>query len=248
MGSFPPLFRYLFAALFVVLLAAVWTTSRFKKYRRVLDALFILVLLWFLPLIPFYKEFLAAAKEPFFLVFGRSDLVNEVANNSTGGLFWILLPIILVLIERDSLKDIFISKGKLWGWAVGFSTMLILMAVGVVIALHSGLEPNVFLTFVPLGIAFALINAVKEEVLYRGLIFSRTLKFGFLFALFCQLSWFLLIHALYSGGGKSIGMIMGVSFFAVVASWLTKKTESVACAVLAHAGIDFIIFCTMISH
>lgn len=248
LGSFPQLFRYLFAAFFVALLVSAKIIQQLKKYSRVLNALFIVVLIWMLTLLPFYRDFHSLGKELFFLVFGRSDIVNEVASNSMGGFFWILLPIILVLIERDPLKDIFINKGKALGWILGAAILLILIAVASIITLNSGLELGIYLSFIPLGLTFAFINAIKEEVLYRGLILGRTLRFDFIFAVLCQLVWFVLIHLLYAGGGRSIGMLIGIAFFAVIASWLTRKFESLTFAILAHAGIDFIIFTTMISH
>ncbi|UCG89116.1 MAG: CPBP family intramembrane metalloprotease [Gemmatimonadota bacterium] len=246
LGSFPEPFRCLFAASFCILLIVSRLVLQLRRYTRVLDALFIVVLIWMLPLMPFYAEFHSLGKEPFFLIFGRSDLVDEVASNSMGGFFWILLPVVLVFIERDSLKDIFLTRGKTVGWSVGAAVLLVLMAVASIVVLTSGLQAGTYLASVPLGLTFALINAVKEEVLYRGLILGRTLRFGFRFALLCQLVWFVLIHMLYAGGGRSIGMMIGIAFFALVASWMTWKTESVAFAVQAHTGIDFMIFAASI--
>jgi membrane protease YdiL (CAAX protease family) len=94
-----------------------------------------------------------------------------------------------------------------------------------------------------LGLAFSVLNSVKEEVLYRGLLFSRTLQFGFGISLVCQFLWFSLIHILYSqAGGKSVGMFFGVGVFAMLAAWTTKKFDSLICPVLVHTGIDMIIF------
>lgn len=193
--------------------------------------------------------FHSSAKELLFQIFGENDLVKMVADNSISGLLWILLPLLLVLLERDSLKAIFIKKGKRDGWFVGAFLLLILMAVGFFIAWCSNIHLNVYFSLLPLGLTFAIINAVKEEVLYRGLIFGRTLRFGFVFALLCQFIWFALIHILYSGAmGKNFGMFVGIGFFAVLSAWMTKKFDSIACAVLAHAGIDFIIFITSVPH
>ena len=60
------------------------------------------------------KYFAGTGQELFFQIFGENDLVKGVADNSISGLLWIFLPIILVLLERDSLKSIFI-QGRLQG-------------------------------------------------------------------------------------------------------------------------------------
>ena len=83
----------------------------------------------------------------------------------------------------------------------------------------------------------------------RGLIFGRTLRFGFAFALICQFIWFSLIYILYSGAsGKSFGMFMGVGFFSLLSAWMTKKFDSLVCPLMVHAGIDFIIFISSVPH
>ena len=247
LGSFPIVFRHVFALGFVILLIVVRISPQLKTYIRVLDSLFVFVLIWHLPYLSIYKKLLTLGKDIFYWAFGKNDAVSHVADNSMSGLFWILFPILLVVLERDSLKVIFLRKGKKEGWIVGGIILLILLAVALVIILRSDLDFSVYLFFLPLGITFAIINAFKEEFLYRGLIFGRTLQFGFVYALLCQFLWFALIHILYSGAaGKSLGMFMGVGIFSLLSAWLTKKFDSLACPILIHTGIDFIIFVSSI--
>jgi len=249
LGSFPNLFRYFYVVCIILLLIMARIAPSLRKYRFVLDAFFVIVLIWYLPLLSIYGKFHSSGKELFFRIFGKNDLVKMVADNSISGLLWILLPIILVLLERDSLKSIFIKKGKKNGWLVGAFLLLILMAVGFFIAWRSDIHLKVYFSLLPLGLSFAVINAIKEEVLYRGLVFGRTLRFGFVFALLCQFLWFALIHILYSGAmGRNFGMFVGIGTFAVLSAWMTRKFGSLACAVLVHAGIDFIIFITSVPH
>jgi membrane protease YdiL (CAAX protease family) len=200
-------------------------------------------------LLSFYKTFRSGGREFFYQIFGENDLVKGVADNSIGGLLWIFLPIILVLLERDSPRSIFIKKGKKKGWIVGVSLLLILLAVASIIAWRSNTSLKVYLSLLPLGLTYAVLNSIKEEILYRGLLFGRTLKFGFGFSLVCQCLWFSLIHILYSGAeGKGFGMFFGVGVFAILAAWMTKKFDSLVCPVLVHTGIDLIIFVSTIPH
>ena len=213
LGSFPFVFRYSFFAFLVFLLIAARMIRILKKYIRVLDVFFIIALIWHLPLLTYHKMFRSAGREFFYQIFGENDLVKAVADNSISGLLWIFLPIILVFLERDTLKSIFIKKGEKKGWIVGASLLLLLMAVASIIAWRSSASPKIYLSLLPLGCVFAVLNSVKEEVLYRGLLFSRTLQFGFGFSLLCQCLWFSLIHILYSGaGGKSMGMFLASEY------------------------------------
>lgn len=249
LGSFPVVFRYSFFAFLAFLLIAARMIQILKNYIRVLDVFFIITLIWHLPLLSLYKMFHSAGREFFFQIFGENDLVKGVADNSISGLLWVFLPIILVLLERDSLKSIFIKKGKITGWIAGASLLLILLAVASFIAWASSAGMKMYFSLLPLGLVFAVLNSVKEEVLYRGLIFSRTLQFGFGFSLLCQFLWFSLIHVLYSGAaGKSFGMFLGIGVFTILAAWMTKKFDSLICPVLVHTGIDLIIFIATIPH
>jgi len=249
LGSFPDLFRYFYVVCIILLLIVARIVPSLKKYRFVLDAFFVIVLIWLLPLLSVYGRFHSSGKKLFFQVFGENDIVEMVADNSISGLLWIFLPIIFVFLERDAFKSIFIKKGKKNGWIVGAFLLLILIAAGFFIAWRSDISLKVYFSLLPLGLTFAVINGVKEEVLYRGLVFGRTLQFGFIFALLCQFVWFALIHILYSGAmGKNFGMFVGIGAFAVLSAWMTRKFDSLACAVLMHAGIDFIIFVTSVPY
>ena len=243
LGSFPVLFRHIFALGFALCLVGVRLIPPLKIYSRVLDALFVFVFIWYLPYLSLYKKFILLGKDVFYWIFKESDAVSHVADNSLSGLFWIFLPLVLVFLEKDSLKTIFLKKGKTAGWIIGGIFLILLVAAALVIALSTALDFNLYLSLFPLGLTFAVINAFKEEILYRGLIFGRTIRFGFVYALICQFVWFSLIHLLYSGAGqKSFGMIIGVGVFSLFSAWMTKRYDSVACPVMVHTGIDFIIF------
>lgn len=112
----------------------------------------------------------------------ESDLVSKIADNSVSGFLWIFLPILFVLPQGDSFKKIYIKSGKRNGLILGASLLVILIGVALLIAFRSSVRFYVYLSLIPPGLTFAVINAIKEEVLYRGLIFGRTLPFGFVFA------------------------------------------------------------------
>jgi membrane protease YdiL (CAAX protease family) len=46
--------------------------------------------------------------------------------------------------------------------------------------------------------------------------------------------------------GKGVGMFFGIGAFAMLAAWMTKKSDSLICPVLVHTGIDMIIFIAII--
>ena len=247
LSSYPLLFRYIFIGSIFLLLIIARLIPSLKEYGRILDAFFIVVLVYFLPLTRLVAHVERAGERLFLGIFGKNSLVEMVAANSMSGIiWWILLPIILILMEGDSPKDIFIKTGKKKGWIIGASLLLIFIIAAFIAAYLSQLKMNAYLPLVPLGITFALINSIKEEVLYRGLIFNRTLRFGFIFALICQFLWFGLIHMLYSGGeGMGLpGLIMG-GILGLILAWLTKKFDSLACPILIHIGLDFVLFMTV---
>lgn len=247
LSSYPLVFRYIFIGSIFLLLIIARLIPSLKEYGRILDAFFIVVLVYFLPLARLVAHVERAGERLFFVIFGKNSLVEMVAANSMSGIiWWILLPIILILIEGNSPKDIFIKKGKKKGWIIGTLLLLIFIISAFTAAFMSRIEMNVYLSLLPLGITFALINSIKEEVLYRGLLFSRTLRFGFIFALICQFLWFGLIHMLYSGGeGMGFpGLIMG-GILGLILAWLTKKFDSLACPILIHMGLDFVLFMTV---
>ena len=247
LSSYPLVFRYIFIGSIFLLLIIARLIPSLKEYGRIFDAFFIVVLVYFLPLTRLVAHVERAGERLFFVIFGRNSLVEMVAANSMSGIiWWILLPIILILMEGDSPKDIFIKKGKKKGWIIGALLLLVFIVSAFIAAYLSQLKMNAYLPLLPLGITFALINSIKEEVLYRGLLFSRTLRFGLIFALICQFLWFGLIHMLYSGeeGWGFPGLIMG-GIFGLISAWLTKKFDSLACPILIHMGLDFVLFMTV---
>jgi len=236
--------RYGYIGLIFLLLIICRIAPSLREYRHVADAFFIVVLVYFVPLARLVGNVERAGERLFFQIFGRNSLVEMVAANSMSGIiWWILLPIVVVIIEGDSLKDIFIKIGKRRGWMVGGVVLLAFVIAGFIVAFISEIEIGVYLTLLPLAITFALINSIKEEVLYRGLLFGRTLRFGFLFALVCQFLWFGLVHMLYSGGQGwgYTGLIMGGAA-GVILAWMTKRFDSLACPILVHMGLDFVLF------
>ena len=247
LDSFTSIFRYSFISLIFLLLIICRIIPFLKEYNHVIDAFFIVVLVYFLPLARLINNFEQVGEKLFFLIFGRNNLVEMIAANSMSGIiWWILLPIILILIEGDSPKDIFIKKGKKKGWIMGAFLLLILIIVAFMVASMSKIKMNVYLSLLPLGITFAVINSIKEEVLYRGLIFSRTIRFGFIFALICQFFWFGLVHMLFSGGeGMGFRGLIGAGILGLILAWLTKKFDSLACPILFHIGLDFTLFMTL---
>ena len=244
LSSFSLPLRYGYIAFIFLLLIICRLPPSLKEYRHMADAFFIVVLVYFVPLARLVGHVERAGERIFYQIFGRNSLVEMVAANSMSGIiWWILLPIILVIIEGDRLKDIFIKVGKRRGWMVGGVILLAFIIAGFIAAFMSEIEMRVYFSLLPLAITFALINSIKEEILYRGLLFGRTLRFGFLFALVCQFLWFGLIHMLYSGGtGWGFrGLLMG-GVAGVILAWLTKKFESLACPILIHMGLDFVLF------
>jgi membrane protease YdiL (CAAX protease family) len=214
-----------------------------RRYKNYMDALFIVVFIYVIYSTPIYKSFASVGKKAFFSIFGTSEMVENVAQNSVFGLLWIILPIVLILSQKNSIKELFIKKGKKTGWIVGFSLLFIFIITSLLIAYNKGVRVKIIISLFPLGLTYALINAIKEEILFRGLIFSRILPFGFIFSLICQFFMFGLIHLLYGGGeGMGFAGLILSGILGVILALMTKKFDGLASPILFHAGLDFLLF------
>lgn len=242
-SSFPSTYQYIYIGFLFSILIICRIVTSLRRYKNYMDALFIVVFIYVFYSTPIYKSIASFGKKVFFSIFGMNEMVENVAQNSVFGLLWIILPIVLILLQKDSLKELFIKKGKKMGWIVGFSLLFILIITSLLIAHNKGVQLKILISLFPLGLTYALINAIKEEILFRGLIFRRILPFGFIFSLICQFFMFGLIHLLYGGGeGMGFAGLILSGILGVILALMTKKFDSLASPILFHAGLDFLLF------
>lgn len=162
----------------------------------------------------------------------------------------VLMYLFLVVFKKRNRAGLFLSRGNNRGTFKIFVlfTLLSIGSLAVWFILqkqnaHAKFIPNLPVSIlIPLGVGFAIINAIYEEGIFRSILlvhFSN--EIGFAFAVILQSIWFSFLH--FQSGFPS-GMIgIGLTFvFGVMMGYLVYRTRSILVPVIIHALADFSIF------
>ncbi len=103
------------------------------------------------------------------------------------------------------------------------------------------------LLLIPMGLGFAIINAVYEEFIFRSVLFSVFSKtIGFASALILQSIWFSFLH--YQAGFPSGIVGAGLTFiFGLALGYLVKRTQGILLPIFIHFFADFSIFVLIVA-
>lgn len=211
--------------------------SSFKESLIELGKEKLLVLMPVILLVTTYLVFTAAVK-----------LVGLKPGYLIGFLFyWIVWCLVfpLWLLGREAVLSMFrkvaepLGRPKWLGIVLLFTLPLFTLAYALPMQL-----PKATLMIVVLSVLIALINAICEEILWRGVyfkVFPRSIWWGYLYPAI----WFGLWHyapqsvitSSYPGGAHSLvlfAVILGLMW-----GWVAWKTKSIRWATIAHIILDF---------
>jgi membrane protease YdiL (CAAX protease family) len=162
--------------------------------------------------------------------------------------FLAVVPAILVLtlVARRPWGWVFLQKGRPKRWLIfglswfGFSAVVI---AG--LALASGIDAAELLSAAPWIVAFAALNAVMEELWFRG-IFLRPYSsaMGGVQAVVVTAFIFAGAHvgATYLASiGELMLLVVGASAIGLVAAWAMRWADALWGSVLFHMGLDLLV-------
>jgi uncharacterized protein len=155
----------------------------------------------------------------------------------------IAIPIlVLTLAFADKLSSLYIQKGKTKLWIViGLSTFVFFAATGLILALQKSSLQKI-LSILPWLFAFSALNALMEELWFRGLFLKKFEPFlGNHLSIFLTSLVFSIPHifARYlSGIGMSLVFFLVVFSLGMASGYIIYRTKSIWGAVIFHMGYD----------
>jgi len=227
-----------------VLVAAFWLLARFLRRRPLLasyatcsHALFIAA-----------TAMLALVIGPFnWLVTADDGSVQQAVQDKLAQ-FLAIVPVILVLTwaARRPWGWIYLQKGHLQRWVIfGLSSFAISAIAITGLALASGISWAALLSAAPWILVFAALNAVMEELWFRG-IFLRPFSEGMggRQAVVVTAIIFAAAHiaATYTSSvGEQLLLVSLAAAIGFVAAWAMRWANSLWGAVLFHMGLDLLV-------
>ena len=196
-----------------------------------------------------------AATAMLVLVLGPFNFLVTAADESVGqavqdklAQFLSVVPVILVLTwaGRRPFSWIYLQKGLPKRWlAFGLSWFAISAIIIAGLALVSGIGSAALLSAAPWILAFAALNAVMEELWFRG-IFLRcySAQMSGTLAVVVTAIVFSAGHvaATYVGSvGGQLLLISGALAIGLVAAWAMRWANSLWGSVLFHMGLDLLV-------
>jgi membrane protease YdiL (CAAX protease family) len=155
----------------------------------------------------------------------------------------IVIPIlVLTLALSDKLSSLYIQKGKYKLWVIiGLSTFVFFVALGLILALQKSSLQKI-ISILPWLFAFSALNALMEELWFRGLFLKKFEPFlGNHLSIFLTSLIFSIPHifARYlSGIGMSLVFFLVVFSLGMASGYIIYKTKSIWGAVIFHMGYD----------
>lgn len=161
--------------------------------------------------------------------------------------FLSVVPVILLVTwaTKRSRQSIYLQKGLPKRWLpFGLGSLVIAAIVITVVALATGIKGNELISASPWILAFAALNAVMEELWFRG-IFLRpyTAGMGTLSAVLVTAVIFGLAHvdATYLSEGENLWFVLLVIGFGIVTAWAMRWADTLWGAALFHMGLDLVV-------
>jgi len=229
-------YRILLTVFFLVLTIITYLKEKLKKYRQVsfsfFIASFVTLLNWVIRDLPvkFLYEYVALTEAQWML----DKLSQFIA---------IGIPILLLaLFYKDRLSALYIQKGKPKLWIIiGLSTFIFFAASGLLLSLQKNSAEKIF-AILPWLFVFSVLNALMEELWFRGLFLKKFEPFlGIHLSIFLTSLIFSIPHffARYiSGIGMSFMFFALVFSLGMASGYIIYKTQSIWGAVIFHAGYD----------
>lgn len=166
----------------------------------------------------------------------------------------VVLPIILITkISGKEMSSIYLNKGNLrLGLIIGLATFLFFLVTSVPVSIWifggKEISRDRLISLTPWIAVFVFSNAIKEEILFRGLFLKKyEYFFGATPSNFLQATIFSLAH-LYVPFDSFLPLylfmafLLGLGFGAVM-----QKTDSALAAILFHAGADIPVMLAVFS-
>lgn len=227
-----------------VLVAAFWLLARLLNrrpslvsYAKCSHALFVAA-----------TAMLVLAIGPFnFLVTAPDESVRQAVQDKLAQ-FLSVVPVLLILTwaGRRPFGWIYLQKGLPRRWlAFGLSWFALSAVVITALALVSGIRSADLLSAAPSILLFAVLNAVMEELWFRG-IFLRdySAALGAAQAVVVTAIVFSAGHvaATYVGSvGGQLLLVSGALAIGLVAAWAMRWADSLWGSVLFHMGLDLLV-------
>lgn len=155
----------------------------------------------------------------------------------------IVIPIlVLTLAFGDKLSSLYIQKGRFKLWIlIGLSTFVFFISIGLILALQKNNLQKI-LSILPWLFAFSALNALMEELWFRGLFLKKFEPFlGNHLSIFLTSLIFSIPHifARYlSGIEMSLIFFLTVFSLGMASGYIIYKTKSIWGAVIFHMGYD----------
>ena len=155
----------------------------------------------------------------------------------------IVIPIlVLTLAFGDKLSSLYIQKGRFKLWIlIGLSTFVLFISAGLLLALQKNNLQKV-LSILPWLFAFSALNALMEELWFRGLFLKKFEPFlGNHLSIFLTSLVFSIPHLFVrylSGIEMSLIFFLTVFSLGMASGYIIYKTKSIWGAVIFHMGYD----------
>jgi membrane protease YdiL (CAAX protease family) len=162
--------------------------------------------------------------------------------------FLAVVPVILVLTwaAHRPWGTIYLQKGRPKRWLTfGLSWFVVSAIVVTVLALASGIDPGTLLSAAPLILVFAALNAVMEELWFRGVFLSPySAGMGGAHAIVVTAVIFAAAHigATYVSSVAAHLLLASVAVsIGVLAAWAMRWANALWGSVLFHMALDLVV-------
>jgi len=230
------IYRIIISVFFLALTVFIYFTKPLRNYWRVSLAFFIaslgMLLNWVIRDLPVR-----------FLYNSITITEGQWMLDKFSQFIAIVIPIlVLTLAFADKLSSLYIQKGKFKLWIViGLSTFVFFISIGLLLALQKNNLQKI-LSILPWLFAFSVLNALMEELWFRGLFLKKFEPFlGNHLSIFLTSLIFSIPHlfARYlSGIEMSLIFFLTVFSLGMASGYIIYKTKSIWGAVIFHMGYD----------